>query len=531
MIILAGLVLAMAQVGIDASASPREVIVAGIAQATAAREGGRLDDAFIAADQAIAQARTLTPADPVLLSDALVARCDAASNRAEPDISDCHEALKLREAALTGDDPRLHNLRIQIAVSKIMQGKPVEAQTEIEAGLAGLRRNEQTPAMRTDVGMGIAVLGMAHQAQDRRREAEGNYRDAIAELEAADDLGQRYRPLVYNYLNGLLLNEGRLIEALRDAETSVAIQRASAPAGDPTLIGALAALAAAQQRAGRLSDAEASLREQLALLDAQQAPQPSLRGNALTGLAALYIDTGRPDLARPLLERAVSTFREGGDTGRRTGTTALTRLSELELKAGEPVAAKQHAEQALADLGTEVSGAQGRASILTTLAAVHQRLGENTEATARATEALGLYRRIAPGSPVIAGPLLILADVAIAAGQAAEAEPLLDEAVALGRSRPLSAPTRISAENARVDLALLAPSPLVPANVALADEAAVGARALLLDTTRAGLPIKGIQPLTRTALINAIEAQWRSANSTDKAETAGASTVSGNGTR
>ncbi|MFN6996767.1 MAG: hypothetical protein ACK4PH_21420, partial [Aquincola tertiaricarbonis] len=247
-----------------AATEPRDAILADIQAASVARESGRLDDAFVAADRAIAAARAILPADPILLSDALVARCDARSNQAEPDISDCHEALALREAALDANDPRLHNLRIQIAVNTIMEGKPIEAQAVIEKALAGLRQSPDTPAMRTDVGMGIAVLGMAQQAQDRRRDAEASYRSAITTLASADETGQRYRPLVYNYLNILLLNEGRLIEALEEAETSVDIQRASAPAGDPTLIDALRALAAAQQRTGRLAYAERSLREQLA---------------------------------------------------------------------------------------------------------------------------------------------------------------------------------------------------------------------------------------------------------------------------
>lgn len=512
MILMASLLVAAMQAAPGATQSPRDLVLAGIAEATVARESGRLDDAFVAANQAIGLARTLAPADPVLLSDALVARCDAASNRSEPDISDCHEALRLREAALPVDDPRLHNLRIQLAVDKVMHGKPGEAQTEIEAGIAGLRRQEQTPAMRTDVGMGIAVLGMAQQAQDRRHEAETTYRAAITELEAADDLGRRYRPLVYNYLNGLLLNEGRLVEALRDAETSAAIQRASAPAGDPTLIGVLGNLAAAQQRAGALAAAEASLREQLALLDVQQSPQPSLRANALTGLAVLYVDTGRPELARPLLETAITTYHQGGEAGRRSATTALTRLSDLDLKAGDPASAKRLAEQALADLGQEVSGAQGRASVLTTLALAHQGLKEYPQAKDRAAEALEIYRRIAPGSPVISGPLLVLAETEIATDHAENALPLLDEAVSLARSRTPSAPTRIAAENARVDLALRQDTPLDPAIVTLAGQAAEGATDLLIATTRAGLSTQGLRPLTRTALVNAIEVDWRSAD-------------------
>lgn len=492
-----------------ATATPRDAVLADIQAATVARESGRLDDALVAAERAITSARTIQPADPVLLSDALVARCDARSNQAEPDISDCREALVLREAALNADDPRLHNLRIQIAVNTIMSGKPAEAQTVIEAALAGLRRSPDTPAMRTDIGMGIAVLGMAQQAQDRRRDAEASYRSAIAVLASADETGQRYRPLVYNYLNTLLLNEGRLIEALDEAETSVNIQRASAPAGDPTLIGALRALAAAQQRAGRLADAERSLREQLALLDAQQSPQPSLKGNALAGLGSLYIDMGRPELARPLLEQAVETYAEGGALGRRTATTAQGMLADLDIQAGRPEAAVVRLEAALNDLGLEVSGQQGRAALLAQLAKAREENGEEALAVQRAQDSLDIYARIAPQAPANSGPLLIQARADVREGRPDQARAKLDTAVAVAQARPPSAPTRIAAETARVDLALVQPGPLDAALSTLATDAADGATALILTSARAGAPTRGLSAITRQAFVNRIEAAWR----------------------
>lgn len=487
----------------------RARIESDILAATAAREGGRLDDAFAAADRAIAAARVLTPADPVLLSDALVVRCDAAAGRSEPDISDCHAALALREANLPADDVKLHNLRIQIAVHSVMAGKPAEAQPVIETAIAGLRRAPQTPAARTDVGMGVAVLGMALQAQDRRQEAEASYRAAIAELAQADETGRGYRPVVYNYLNGLLLNEGRLVEALEDTEVAVGLQRATAQPGDPTLIGALGALGAAQQRAGRYADAEATLREQLGLLDAQQSPQPSLRGNALTALAALYTDTGRIDLARPLLEQAVDVYHQGGDAGRRSGTTALGRLADLDLVEGDAAGAVARIHGALADLGTDVAGSQGRAALLTQLATAQSAAGEDAAAETAAQEAVDIYRQIAPKAPAQAPGLVVLARAALSRGETELASSLLDQAVDLSKARPPTAPTRLAAENARVDLALqdgAGPSENVSA---LAREAGWGAQALLVGSARSGQTVGGVRDVAKTALLNHIESEWR----------------------
>lgn len=496
----------------------RDAILADIQAATVARESGRLDDAFAAAERAIASARAVQPADPVLLSDALVARCDAMANRPQPDIADCLEALSLREKALPADDPKLHNLRIQIAVHKIMAGKPVEAQADIEAALAGLRRAPMTPAMRTDIGMAIATLGMAHQAQDRRRDAESAYRAAIAELAAADETGQGYRPLVYNYLNILLLNEGRLLEALAESERSVEIQRAAAPRGDPTLIGALRALAAAQQRAGRVADAERTLREQLALLDDQQSPQPSLKANALAGLGSLYIDMGRPDLARPLLDQAVATYHEGGDAGRRSATTAQGYLADLDLSSGDPTTAVSRLETALNDLGLEVSGQQGRAALLSQLARAREEAGDPVGAERDAAAALEIYKRIAPTAPAISGPLLILARADLRDGRLDQAQDRLDAAVIVARARPLSAPTRIAAESARIDVALSQPGPLSADLASLADEAAQGAQDLVLSSARAGVPAQGLASTTRGAFVNRIEAAWRREAATPPAD-------------
>nr|WP_314437140.1 tetratricopeptide repeat protein [uncultured Brevundimonas sp.] len=496
----------------------RDAILADIQAATVARESGRLDDAFAAAERAIASARAVQPADPVLLSDALVARCDAMANRPQPDIADCLEALSLREGALQTDDPKLHNLRIQIAVHKIMNGKAAEAQTDIEAALAGLRRSPTTPAMRTDIGMGVAVLGMAQQAQDRRRDAENSYRAAIAELAQADETGQRYRPLVYNYLNTLLLNEGRLIEALEESERSVEIQRAAAPRGDPTLIGALRALAAAQQRAGRLADAERTLREQLALLDDQQSPQPSLKANALSGLGSLYIDMGRPDLARPLLDQAVATYREGGEAGLRSATTAQGYLAELDLSSGDAATAVARLEAALNDLGLEVSGQQGRAALLSQLARAREEAGDPAGAERDAAAALEIYTRIAPTAPATSGPLIILARADLREGRLDQARERLDAAVAVARARPASAPSRIAAETARIDLALSQPGPLAADLTTLADEAAQGAQDLVLTSARAGMPAQGLTTTTRGAFVNRIETAWRREAATPSAD-------------
>lgn len=501
------------QVASPTSAVPQSTDRAGIQTdilaSTAAREGGRLDDAFAAADRAIAAARALTPPDPVLLSDALVVRCDAASGRSEPDISDCHEALALREASLHADDVKLHNLRIQIAVHTVMAGKPAEAEPVIESALAGLRRAPQTPAARTDVGMGVAVLGMAQQAQDRRGEAEASYRAAIAELAQADETGRGYRPMVYNYLNGLLLNEGRLIEALRDSELAVGLLRATAKPGDPTLIGALGALAAAQQRAGRYAEAEATLREQLVLLDAQQSPQPSLRGNALTALAALYADTGRIDLARPLLEQAVVTYHQGGEAGRRSGTTALGRLADLDLAEGDAAAAVSRIQGAIGDLGTDVAGSQGRAALLIQLATAQSAAGDSQAAAIAASEAVGLYRQIAPRAPAQAPGLVLLARSALERGDTDLATGLLDQAVDLSRARPATAPTRLAAENARVDLALESGA-LPPEDItALARDAGQGAQGLLVGSARSGQTVGGVRDVAKAALLNHIEVEWR----------------------
>ena len=503
--------------------SARSVIEAEIQAATQARESGRLDDAFAAADRAIASARALNPGDPVLLSDALVVRCDAAAGRSEPDISDCLAALDLREAHLTSDDPKLHNLRLQIAVHSVMAGRAAEAQGVIEPAIAGLRRAPQTPALRTDVGMGIAVLGMAQQAQDRRAEAEASYRSAIAELGAADATGRGYRPMVYNYLNALLLNEGRLVEALADSETALALQRESSEPNDPTLIGVLNALAAAQQRAGRYAEAEASLREQLALIDAEQSPQPSLRANALSGLASLYVDTGRAELARPLLEQAVALYHEGGPTGRRTATAALGKLADLDLAQNNPQGAIAYTETAIADLDDAVSGSQGRAALLVQLATALEAADEIDRARVAAADALVLFDRIAPRAPAASGALLILARLDEAEGRATEARERLDRAVTLAKARPLAAPTRITVGNARIGLALSTPGPLSSELEALARETSDGAKDLLVSSARSGQTVGGIRPMARTALLNRIEVEWRSAHS--------AAVPSGNDTR
>ena len=190
-------------------------------------------------------------------------------------------------------------------------------------------------------------------------------------------------------------------------------------------------------------------------------------------------------------------------------TTAQGYLAELDLSAGDPAAAVARLEAALGDLGLEVSGQQGRAALLAQLARAREKAGDPVGAGRDAQAALDIYGRIAPTAPATSGPLLILADGDLREGRIDQARARLDTAVAVARARPPSAPSRIAAETARIDLALSEPGALDADLATLADDAARGAEALVLDSARAGVPAQGLATTTRGAFVNRIEAAWR----------------------
>ena len=481
-----------------------------IQQATSEREAGRLEPAFAAADAAIAQARALQPPDPVLLSDALVVRCDAEAQKPSPNDRDCREAMAIRRPLLGDADPRVLNLDIQLAITDVMAGRADLADPVVRRSVRGLKALPETAALNTDVGMGVAVLGMVDEASLRPAEAEANYKEAIALLERADELGLSYRPMVYNYLNGLLLGQGRGVEAAETTRIAVEIQRQSAPVGDPQTIGALIRLGTVQRRAGRLEDAAATARETLDLIDARPETQVAYRYQALSLLGDVQVDLGRPDLAMSLFERAEGVALSLPDGAERRAAPVRLRIAALRLDAGDAQGALAAAEAALPGAQQDRSGTEGQATALTHIATARARLGDTAGAREAASQALALREASSPSAPALAAPLAILARLAVQDGDAEAARALLDRAVAAGQAdSPLSA-SRLDVRNARVRLALAEPSQ-TEADVALAEQTAADAADLILTNARSSVRADGLADITRTALGSAIEMRWRAA--------------------
>lgn len=479
-----------------------------IEQATAEREAGRVDAALAAADAAIVAARRLSPGDPILLSDALVARCDAESQTANGDDRDCREAMAIRRPLLGDADPRVLNLDIQLAITDVMAGRVDLAEPVVRRSVRGLKALPETAALNTDVGMGVAVLGMVEEASLRPAEAEANYREALTILEKADALGLRYRPIVYNYLNGLLLGQGRTVEAAVTSRIALDIQRQLAPVGDPQTIGALIRLGLVQQRAGRLDEAAASAREALDLLDAQQQAPVAYRYQALLVLGGVQVDLGRADLALPLFEQAEAVALSLPDGAERRAAPVRLRIAALRLDAGDPEGALEAALSAMPGALQDRSGTEGQATALTHVAVARERIGDTAGARDAASQALALREASSPDAPAMSAPLTILARLALAEGDGETARRLLDRAVTAGRNDSPLSPARLDVRNARVKLALTAPEQ-TEAERTLANETAADAAELILVNARSGVRAEGVADITRTALGSAIEMRWR----------------------
>lgn len=482
-----------------------------IKQSTAQREAGQTESAMVSANAAITQARALDPADPVLLSDALVVRCDLGAQKVPVEDQDCHEAMAIRRPLLGDNDPRVLNLDIQMAVTDVMAGRPEVAEPVVRRSVQGLKALPETPALNTDVGMGVAVLAMVEQASLRPAEAEAGYREAISILERADELGLRYRPMVYNYLTGLLLAQGRNSEAAELTRLSVDIQRDLAPEGDPQTLGALIRLGVSQQRAGRLSEAAATAKEVLDIIDRQPTVQVAYRYQALNLLGDIQQNIGRPDLALPLFEQAeaVALSLPSGAEGR--AAPVRLRIAALRLEGGDAAGALEVAEAALPGTLQDRSGTNGQATALTQIALARMKLGDTGGAKTAAEQALALREAASPTAPALSGSLGVLANLSVQEGDVDGARALLDRAVAVRQADSPLSTARMEAGNARVRLALASPA-LSEAEVALAEKTAADAADLILTNARSGARTEGVADITRTALGSAIEARWRAAS-------------------
>lgn len=255
-------------------------------------------------------------------------------------LGDAEAALRDYQAALTafravGDQRAVGRTLNSLGPIRLALGDPAAALAGYRDSLAIFRTAKDPLGEATS----LSNLGRAQATLGQAEEALAAYDQALA----------LWRRLGRNRDAGkTLANRGELLISLGQAERALDDLGQALPllAGRPEAAGVLASRAYLQSEAGRTAQAEADLRQALAL----QRRTGDRRGEAVTlnGLGLLRQKQGRVAEARQIFEQVVALFAALGDPPNEAA--ALTNLGALWADHGEPEAAETAFERAITTL-------------------------------------------------------------------------------------------------------------------------------------------------------------------------------------
>jgi eukaryotic-like serine/threonine-protein kinase len=388
----------------------------------------------------------------------------------------------------------------QVADPSEARGAQVTAREVLERGVSKVEKLSGQPQVQGDL---LAVLGRVYRnlgLYDRASTITARAADIFSSTIGAAGIeatGARSRLGELQYLKG----------AYKDAEKTLrdvlAIQQAQNPQGAEVAT-TLNHLGKVLQATGRPDEAEPVLRQALEVGRRVHGNQHAEVAEALSNLGAVMFVRGKLDLAEPFFVDALQIRRAVLGDDHPLVPASLNNLATLLSRKGDLPGAEAKNREALT-LATRVYGAEHPrvATMSNNLGLTLFARGDVAGAEAPLRDSLAIRRKLlAPGHPETAQSLANLGLVVQTLGRPAEAKPLLEEALAirqkaLGPRHPLIAQTlnnlglvaeatgdRVSAERSfREALGVLRGS-LAPGHVDLASPLFCLGR-LLMNTGRA----------------------------------------------
>ncbi len=279
--------------------------------------------------------------------------------------------------------------------------------------------------MRLTLGNTYFELSLYDDAEPLLRAAVADHRrlfgnDSIATARALDTLG------------ALCAWTSRSDEAIAMLEESAAILRWHLPESGHILQETLQNLATAHTHAGKLSLAEAPLREAWRVAEQSDGVNSAAATSIMGDLAGVLEDQGRVPEARAMMEKVIARMREI-PTERMNLATMLGKWCDLVFVAGDYAGAERAMAECVeirrevfGELTSPVASAMGR------LAYLHYRRGDFAGAEKLSREGLAMQRELLqPGERDFIFTVRPLGLTLMKLGRAAEAAPLLKECLAL----------------------------------------------------------------------------------------------------
>ena len=328
------------------------------------------------------------------------------------------------------DDFRTARIRTIQALFAGLTGDPARMLRDMPDGLAEMRRLARSPAEREETGTASMLLAKRYVFMGREDDA----RVLVARTMAVMDAGAPVNvngATTYETAADMLTGWGDYAQALDYGRRAVALYERFEGPNTVQLSVSLGIVARLLVLTGRADEAEPLLIRALGIADGNEQRQPAILVRTLLEYAAFQRDRGRTDLALPLYARSL-VVAEGLAPGSDLAEDALTDIARVYLSIGDIAAARRANAGAIERAEAAKRRSAALAMAYLRAAQIELAAGDTVAARTAAEKGAALFGDIAkPDDPRHGDARAVLAQIAAREGDTGTAATLWQESAAL----------------------------------------------------------------------------------------------------
>jgi len=267
---------------------------------------GKLDEALAYFERALTNAEhALGPTHPVVAAP-LNNICAIRAQRGELDeaLACMRRSLSIKEGAYGPSHPKLATTLENLGIVLMRQGKLDEALDYQRRALA-IREAALDPR-HTELASSLQNMGQVLSSMGELDEALGYQRRALAIVEAALGPSHPSTARILNYIGSVLESQGKWEEALDYHRRALAIDESTLGSSHPEVATSLSNIAVSLKKLGQAEEARVLVERALGIIEASFGPAASEVVFPLVMLAELALDEHDELAAREHAERAIA---------------------------------------------------------------------------------------------------------------------------------------------------------------------------------------------------------------------------------
>ena len=398
---------------------------------------GRYQEAVEKLNAALAiKLRNNDVASTLRTSNILVASLGMLERRAEA-TTVAERALALGTGAFGANDVRLSDTLSALGGLARDKENLTESVRYFERALAGLQAANSSPS---DVGSAMDNLGDVYGLQGRFDDGERMLKQALDLFDRSFGNNAEAAPnydKMLNDLGNLYLDAGRLADAEATMRRSLAITRARHGEAHPNVAGTMGNLATVLEHEGRYAEAEKLYQQALQAYERIFGPNHATTAIGLNNLANVYAAQGRNEAAAGLQERVLAIYEkafgpDSPDVGR-----ALNNLANSYTDMGRTAQALDLYRRSLAVMERKFGEGSGPTALAAgSLGQALAEAGQTDEARPYLVRCLDIDERIVGSRhPQLIKDLRSLALLDLKTGNLTDARGRLDRALPIAQDR------------------------------------------------------------------------------------------------